>query len=125
MLGLRQIMFAVEDIDDPVARLRPRAELVGEVVQYEDKHMLCYAQGVPPKNRGRVVEALCTTGPKRRTLRQNRASAGTRTSAKEEHDHQRSPGRVTGCGVERRIARVAQSASAGLPGLRLDIQNGQ
>jgi hypothetical protein len=33
-LGLRQIMFAVEDIDG--------AELVGEVVQYEDKYRLCY-----------------------------------------------------------------------------------
>jgi catechol 2,3-dioxygenase-like lactoylglutathione lyase family enzyme len=43
-LGLRQIMFAVEDIDDTVARLRAAhgAELVGEVVQYEDKYRLCY-----------------------------------------------------------------------------------
>ncbi len=45
-LGLRQIMFAVEDIDDTVARLRAHgAELVGEMVQYEDKYRLCYVRG--------------------------------------------------------------------------------
>ena len=45
-LGLRQIMFAVEDLDDTVARLRGHgAELVGEVVQYEDKYRLCYMRG--------------------------------------------------------------------------------
>jgi catechol 2,3-dioxygenase-like lactoylglutathione lyase family enzyme len=44
--GLRQIMFAVEDIDDTVARLRAHgAELVGEIVQYEDKYRLCYVRG--------------------------------------------------------------------------------
>ena len=46
MPGLRQIMFAVEDIDDTVARLRVHsAELVGEVVQYEAKYRLCYMRG--------------------------------------------------------------------------------
>ena len=45
-LGIRRIMFAVEDIDDVLARLRTHgAELVGEVVQYEDKHRLCYVRG--------------------------------------------------------------------------------
>ena len=45
-LGLRQIMFEVEDIDDIVARLRGHgAELVGEMVQYEDKYRLCYIRG--------------------------------------------------------------------------------
>ena len=45
-LGLRQIMFAVEDIDDTVARLRAHgAELVGEMAQYEDKYRLCYMRG--------------------------------------------------------------------------------
>jgi catechol 2,3-dioxygenase-like lactoylglutathione lyase family enzyme len=45
-LGLRQIMFVVEDLDDTVARLRAHGtELVGEVVQYEDKHRLCYVRG--------------------------------------------------------------------------------
>jgi len=45
-LGLRQIMFAVEDLDDTLARLRAHSvELVGEVVQYEDKYKLCYVRG--------------------------------------------------------------------------------
>ncbi len=45
-LGLRSIMFAVESVDDTVARLRANgAELVGEVVQYEDKYRLCYMRG--------------------------------------------------------------------------------
>ncbi len=45
-LGIRRIMFAVDDIDDVVARLRAHgAELVGEVVQYEDTYRLCYIRG--------------------------------------------------------------------------------
>ena len=45
-LGIRRIMFAVDNIDDVVARLRARgAGLVGEVVQYEDKYRLCYVRG--------------------------------------------------------------------------------
>ena len=45
-LGIRRIMFAVDDIDDVVARLRARgAELVGEVVQYEDTNRLAYVRG--------------------------------------------------------------------------------
>src|ERR671938_368543 len=45
-LGIRRIMFAVADIDDVVARLRGHgAELVGEVVQYEDTYRLCYVRG--------------------------------------------------------------------------------
>jgi len=45
-LGIRRIMFAVDDIDDVVARLRTHgAELVGEVVQYEDKYRLCFMRG--------------------------------------------------------------------------------
>ncbi len=45
-LGLRQIMFAVENINGTVARLRTHgAELIGEVVQYEDKYRLCYLRG--------------------------------------------------------------------------------
>jgi len=39
-------MFAVDDIEDVVARLRAHgAELVGEVVQYEDTYRLCYIRG--------------------------------------------------------------------------------
>ena len=45
-LGIRRIMFAVADIDDTLARLRARgAELVGEVVQYENAYRLCYIRG--------------------------------------------------------------------------------
>jgi catechol 2,3-dioxygenase-like lactoylglutathione lyase family enzyme len=45
-LGLRSVMFAVESVDDTVARLRAHgAELVGEVAQYEDKYRLCYVRG--------------------------------------------------------------------------------
>jgi catechol 2,3-dioxygenase-like lactoylglutathione lyase family enzyme len=45
-LGYLRVMFAVEDIDDTLARLRKRgAQLVGEVVQYEDVYRLCYIRG--------------------------------------------------------------------------------
>jgi len=45
-LGMGRIMFAVDDIDDVLARLQARgAELVGEVVQYEDSYRLCYVRG--------------------------------------------------------------------------------
>jgi len=45
-LGIRRIMFAVEDIDDVLARLRTHgAKLVGEVAQYEDKYRLCFIRG--------------------------------------------------------------------------------
>jgi predicted enzyme related to lactoylglutathione lyase len=39
-------MFTVDDIDDTLARLGKRgAELVGQVVQYEDAYRLCYIRG--------------------------------------------------------------------------------
>jgi len=45
-LGLRSIMFAVDDIDAAVAGLRAHgAELVGEVAQYQDSYRLCYVRG--------------------------------------------------------------------------------
>jgi catechol 2,3-dioxygenase-like lactoylglutathione lyase family enzyme len=45
-LGMGRIMFAVDDIDDVLARLQGRgAELVGEVVQYEKSYRLCYVRG--------------------------------------------------------------------------------
>ncbi|HEY1285418.1 MAG TPA: VOC family protein [Solirubrobacterales bacterium] len=45
-LGIRHVTFAVEDIDAVVAGLRARgAELVGEVVRYEDVYRLCYIRG--------------------------------------------------------------------------------
>ena len=46
MLGIRRLMFAVTDIDDLIARLQKHgAELIGEVVQYEDIYRLCYLRG--------------------------------------------------------------------------------
>ena len=45
-LGIRRIMFAVDGIDDVVARLRTHgAELVGEMAQYEDSYRLCFVRG--------------------------------------------------------------------------------
>ena len=45
-LGIRRIMFTVDDIDDVVARLRSHgAELVGEIAQYKDLYRLCFLRG--------------------------------------------------------------------------------
>jgi catechol 2,3-dioxygenase-like lactoylglutathione lyase family enzyme len=45
-LGYLRVMFAVDDIEDTLARLRPYgAELVGELVQYQDRYRLCYVRG--------------------------------------------------------------------------------
>ena len=45
-LGMRRIMFSVDDVDDTVARLRKHgAELVGEIAQYEDFYRLCFLRG--------------------------------------------------------------------------------
>ncbi len=45
-LGYLRVMFAVDDIDDTLARLRKHgAQLVGQVVQYEDEYRLCYIRG--------------------------------------------------------------------------------
>jgi catechol 2,3-dioxygenase-like lactoylglutathione lyase family enzyme len=46
-LGIRRIMFAVDDVEDVVARLRENhgAELVGEIAQYEDAYRLCFLRG--------------------------------------------------------------------------------
>ena len=45
-LGYRRIMFAVDDIESVLDRLRNQgAELVGEVVEYEDQVRLCYVRG--------------------------------------------------------------------------------
>ena len=45
-LGIRRVMFAVDDVDEVVARLRTHgAELVGELAQYEDSYRLCYVRG--------------------------------------------------------------------------------
>ncbi|MBB5068648.1 catechol 2,3-dioxygenase-like lactoylglutathione lyase family enzyme [Saccharopolyspora gloriosae] len=53
-LGLRSVMFAVDDVDDTVARLRGHGgELLGEIAQYEDAYRLCYVRGP-----GGVIVAL-------------------------------------------------------------------
>ncbi|HAM02033.1 MAG TPA: glyoxalase [Acidimicrobiaceae bacterium] len=45
-LGIRRIMFAVDDIEAVLARLQSRgAELVGEMEQYDDHYRLCYVRG--------------------------------------------------------------------------------
>jgi catechol 2,3-dioxygenase-like lactoylglutathione lyase family enzyme len=45
-LGYLRVMFAVDDVDDTLARLGTHgAQLVGEVVQYEDAYRLCYIRG--------------------------------------------------------------------------------
>jgi predicted enzyme related to lactoylglutathione lyase len=45
-LGYLRMMFAVDDIDDTLERLRKHgAQLVGDVVQYEDTSRLCYIRG--------------------------------------------------------------------------------
>jgi catechol 2,3-dioxygenase-like lactoylglutathione lyase family enzyme len=45
-LGMRRIMFAVDDLDATLAQLRPLgASLVDEVAQYEDQYRLCFVRG--------------------------------------------------------------------------------
>ncbi|WP_327171876.1 VOC family protein [Streptomyces sp. NBC_01336] len=46
ILGTHRVMFAVDDIEDTVARLRHHgAELVGEIARFEDSYLLCYVGG--------------------------------------------------------------------------------
>ena len=45
-LGYLRVMFAVDDLDETLARIRPHgAEVVDEVVEYEDQYRLCYVRG--------------------------------------------------------------------------------
>jgi catechol 2,3-dioxygenase-like lactoylglutathione lyase family enzyme len=45
-LGMHRVMFAVDDLEDTLARLRPHGgELVGGVARYEDSYLLCYVRG--------------------------------------------------------------------------------
>lgn len=56
-LGLRSVMFNVEDVDATVTRLQAvGGELIGEVVQYEDIYRLCYMRGP-----GGIIVALAET----------------------------------------------------------------
>lgn len=53
-LGLRSVMFTVENVDEAVARLRADGgELIGEIVQYEQLYRLCYLRGP-----GSIIVAL-------------------------------------------------------------------
>lgn len=46
ILGTHRVMFAVDDLKDTVARLRPHgAELLGEIARFEDVYLLCYVRG--------------------------------------------------------------------------------
>ncbi|MDF9872730.1 VOC family protein [[Kitasatospora] papulosa] len=46
VLGTHRVMFAVDDIEDTVARLRPHGgELVGGIARFEDSYLLCYLRG--------------------------------------------------------------------------------
>lgn len=59
-LGLRHVLFAVDDIHDTVERLQGHgAELVGELVNYEDSYWLCYLRGPS----GIIVELAEKIGP--------------------------------------------------------------
>ena len=77
-IGLRRIMFAVDDIDDVVARMQAHgAELVGAIAQYEDFYRLCYLRG--PSG---IIVALAQQLPmKRAQLHQQHrlAASGPRT----------------------------------------------
>lgn len=45
-LGLRRLMFAVDDLEDTFTRLRAHGgELVGEITRFEDIYLLCYVRG--------------------------------------------------------------------------------
>src|SRR5690349_4146634 len=68
-LGYLRVMFAVDDIDNTLAKLRERgAQLVGDVVQYENAYRLCYirssdglliglAEELRPSNRDRTASS--------------------------------------------------------------------
>ena len=56
--GLRHVLFSVDGIDDVLDRLRPHgAELVGELVQYENSYRLCYGRG-PAGILGELAEEI-------------------------------------------------------------------
>ena len=46
IVGTHRVMFAVDDIEDTIARLRPHGgEVVGEIARFEDSYLLCYLRG--------------------------------------------------------------------------------
>ena len=65
-LGYLRVMFAVDDIDETLERLRKRgAQLVGEVVQYKDAYRLCYIRGPEELLIGLAQELSCAPAPRR------------------------------------------------------------
>jgi hypothetical protein len=45
-VGMGRVMFAVDDIEDVLGRLRAHgAQLIGDMVRYEDQYLLCYLRG--------------------------------------------------------------------------------
>ncbi|RSS47114.1 VOC family protein [Streptomyces sp. WAC08241] len=59
VLGTHRVMFAVDDIEDTVARLRPHgAELLGGIARFEDSFLLCYLRGPEGVIVG-LAERLC------------------------------------------------------------------
>jgi len=73
-LGLRSIMFAVDDIDATVAGLRAHgAELVGEVAQYQDSYRLC--SSAAPRGSSSRWPSSSANGPSRPTCDQPERSA--------------------------------------------------
>lgn len=63
-LGYLRVMFAVDDIDETLGRLRGRgAELVGEVVQYKESYRLCYIRGPEGLLIGLAQELRPSRGP--------------------------------------------------------------
>ncbi|MEU8956102.1 VOC family protein [Streptomyces sp. NPDC048518] len=46
IVGTHRVMFAVDDLKDTLARLRPHgAEVIGEIARFEDSYLVCYARG--------------------------------------------------------------------------------
>src|SRR4051812_36283920 len=93
-LGLRRVMFAVDDIDDVVARMRAHgAELIGEM-QYEDTYRLAYIRGPegiivglaeePRKASRRAGKAAARPKPVSRAKRAGRKKPARRTRSRRE-----------------------------------------
>jgi catechol 2,3-dioxygenase-like lactoylglutathione lyase family enzyme len=65
--GLRSVMFTVESVEETVDRLRPHGgDLIGEIVQYEDKYKICYMRG-PAGIIVSLAEELFSHDPQERT----------------------------------------------------------
>src|SRR5256884_226553 len=113
-LGYLRVMFAVDDIDDTLTRLRKHgAQLVGKVVQYEDVYRLCYIRGPVRRYRLHCVSRKPDAQhihPSRSSLRCRRFAAGpgVRAGARREWSRRKHRTRQgLGAGSRSRIRRVA------------------